>query len=339
MPSLLGKLLRRTTDEVAIRTGWAQRCFASQHNKIRVLTYHGLIPDALACRAWVPSHYVTVSRFERQMALLARYGPIVPLGEAIERMRNGDPAQPPMVCVTFDDGTADNVELALPILERYGHRATFFLTTGLIDRDEMLPNDTIRLLANAYRQGRLNGDVNSIGKRLFTEPGFNKRVSAFTYRRELEDLWKHYSHIVDPDAIRALRMMNWDEARTLYEAGMEIGAHTVNHVILAHEDRPSRWCEIADSIERVREEIGQESVPFSYPNGEAGDYDFRDTDIMASLEVPYAVTQRPGWNDRTTPIHELRRSCIGLHCSDQTVLAHLFGLYDNKLESYVKRSA
>ncbi len=37
------------------------------------------------------------------------------------------------VCVTFDDGRADNYCFALPILEKYEIAATFFITTGYID--------------------------------------------------------------------------------------------------------------------------------------------------------------------------------------------------------------
>ena len=339
MPRLLSRLLRRTADEVAIRTGWAQRHFASQHGKIRVLTYHSVVPDELADQPWVPSHFVTASRFERQMAALAQFGPVRTLGEALQRIHKGDAAGRPMVCVTFDDGTADNVHLALPILNKYGHQATFFLATGHIDRRGILPNDAIRLLADAYRRGRLNGDVGPLGRRLLTEPGFYKQLSLFTYRQELDDLWRHCTQAIDPQALRALRTLTWSDVRTLRQTGMEIGAHTVNHVILTREDRPSRWCEIADSIEHVREETAQQYVPFAYPNGQAGDYDSLDTDVLASLGVPFAVTQRPGWNDRTTPLFELRRNCIGLHCDDQAFLAEVFGLHDAQRQDPLRQSA
>lgn len=35
--------------------------------------------------------------------------------------------------LSFDDGRKDNVNLVLPILEKYGFRATFFITTGFVD--------------------------------------------------------------------------------------------------------------------------------------------------------------------------------------------------------------
>lgn len=38
-----------------------------------------------------------------------------------------------MISLSFDDGREDNVRVALPILKRYGHKATFNITTGYVD--------------------------------------------------------------------------------------------------------------------------------------------------------------------------------------------------------------
>jgi peptidoglycan/xylan/chitin deacetylase (PgdA/CDA1 family) len=44
--------------------------------------------------------------------------------------------------ITFDDGYADNVEVALPILLRYEIAADFFVSTGFLDGGRMW-NDTV----------------------------------------------------------------------------------------------------------------------------------------------------------------------------------------------------
>jgi len=342
MRAVLRKLMDRAVDHVAIRTGWARRYFEAQRGRICVLTYHGLIPNELADRPWVPSHFVTVRQFERQMAMLADLGraTVQPLGRVMTRMRAGTPPREPVVCLTFDDGTADNVTLALPILEQYGLRATFFLATGHVDRHELLANDVSRLLCCAHAQGRLNGHVGTSCQKLLTEPGFNKRQSLFAYRAQLNELWAASQDAIDPAAAGSLRMMTWDDARVLRDAGMEIGAHTINHVILTLEDRATRCREITDSITAVRERLGCRNVPFAYPNGLAGDYDVGDVELLESLgDVPYAVTAVPGWNDSSTPRMELRRRCVGLHGSDQAFLAQVFGLHDAERHTPLRRSA
>ena len=54
---------------------------------------------------------------------------VLPLPEAVARLRAGTlPAR--AAAITFDDGYADNCEVALPILRSVRHAATFFIATG-----------------------------------------------------------------------------------------------------------------------------------------------------------------------------------------------------------------
>ncbi len=75
--------------------------------------------------------------FEAQMALLADTRPVLALDQAIDELLAG--RTPDGVVLTFDDGTADFHEVALPILE--GHRlpATLYAATGFIDSGEPMP--------------------------------------------------------------------------------------------------------------------------------------------------------------------------------------------------------
>jgi peptidoglycan/xylan/chitin deacetylase (PgdA/CDA1 family) len=68
------------------------------------------------------------------MAVLADAGNGVALDEALDALdgnHNG-----PLVAVTFDDGTADLVERALPILVRHKVPATWYLATSFIDEGQ-----------------------------------------------------------------------------------------------------------------------------------------------------------------------------------------------------------
>lgn len=59
---------------------------------------------------------------------------IVNLDCLLTRLAHGDPAPGPSVTLTFDDGYADNYEVAAPILDRWELSATFFVPTGVIGR-------------------------------------------------------------------------------------------------------------------------------------------------------------------------------------------------------------
>jgi peptidoglycan/xylan/chitin deacetylase (PgdA/CDA1 family) len=70
--------------------------------------------------------------FRRQMEHLAECGrPVLPLHEAVRRLKGEGPSLPPgAVCLTFDDGYRDNLDSAAPVLERLGFPAAVFLVTG-----------------------------------------------------------------------------------------------------------------------------------------------------------------------------------------------------------------
>lgn len=325
MYEIVHKLINRATRRLAIDLGWARRHFEAQRGCVRVLTYHGVVPDEYADRPWVPSHYVSASQFEHQMAMLAEVGPSPVLSEALTRTQVEEDT-PPAVCITFDDGMADNVSLALPILRKYGHKATFFLTTGYVGEGRILVNDTLRLL-------RLNGSayagpMSEACRRVLVEPGHAKTISVCKYAAELSAIWAQHRDEADPAALECLRLMSWDDARGLKAAGMEVGAHTVNHVILTREKRRTRRDEILESIARIRAKLHIQNVPFAYPNGLSGDYDGFDMDILAAIDVPYAVCEQPGWTHVNTPLLEIRRNCIGRHCSEDAFLEQVFGFND-----------
>jgi peptidoglycan/xylan/chitin deacetylase (PgdA/CDA1 family) len=69
--------------------------------------------------------------FDEQMAALAHTGNVVSLEAALQALR--DEPHEPCIAVTFDDGTADLVDVALPILVRHRIPSTWYLATSFID--------------------------------------------------------------------------------------------------------------------------------------------------------------------------------------------------------------
>lgn len=70
--------------------------------------------------------------FDEQMAYLAEHSRVLSLSDGVAALRDKTPIRS-AVTVTFDDGTADFVETALPILERYQIPATLYAATEFID--------------------------------------------------------------------------------------------------------------------------------------------------------------------------------------------------------------
>ena len=76
-------------------------------------------------------HSVPRHRFEQQMRSVGERFKIVRLCDFAAALIRESPSVD-IACVTFDDGYLDNYECALPVLERCGVKATFFIATDFL---------------------------------------------------------------------------------------------------------------------------------------------------------------------------------------------------------------
>lgn len=90
---------------------------------------------------------VNPSEFDLHMRYLSEQGyQTISLAEFIEA-RNGKGKLPPKpIIITFDDGYADNYLTALPIMEKYGFRATVFVIAGKVGQEMYLTWDQIKAM-------------------------------------------------------------------------------------------------------------------------------------------------------------------------------------------------
>ena len=91
---------------------------------------------------------VDAVRFDEQMSLLRDHCQPLSLEEAVAGLTSGS-LPPRAVAVTFDDGYADNAAVALPILQRHGIRATFFVAPGFLDGGRMWNDSVIEAVRRA----------------------------------------------------------------------------------------------------------------------------------------------------------------------------------------------
>jgi peptidoglycan/xylan/chitin deacetylase (PgdA/CDA1 family) len=84
--------------------------------------------------------------FDEQLGYLRARGPVVTLDTALELVAGqpvaADPVEgPDPVVITFDDGTADFVDVAVPILERHGVPALLYAATAFVDDGRSFPDE------------------------------------------------------------------------------------------------------------------------------------------------------------------------------------------------------
>lgn len=242
-------------------------------------------------------------RFDALCAWLAQWFTVLPLDEAV-RLWAERKLPPRALCITFDDGYADNAEVALPVLQRHGLPATFFIATGFLDGGRMW-NDTV---VEAIRRCSVEQlDLRALGvDGLDRLPVANTADRSKAIARILPAI-KHHSPVERlalaervVDACEAVDlpgnlMMRSDQVRELAAAGMQIGAHTVSHPILARLDDAQASQEMAASRDHLQQLLGQPVGLFAYPNGRPDhDYGQRDAELARKLGFQAAVTTAVG---------------------------------------------
>ena len=254
-----------------------------------------------------PNHLleVTPQYFERVIRRLSRSRvDLISLDEMHRRMTTGDFPRRRFVCVTFDDGYRDNHEFAYPVLKKYEVPFAIYVATSFADRIGELwwlaleavvaRNSRVTLLLGGGEQGF---DCATVAEKrdLFDE--LYRYVRSLPTEEQLRvfvrDLCARY-HVDIAEFCNDL-CMNWNELTTLAaDPLVTIGAHTVNHVMLAKVPERMARSEMAMSRSVIEASLGKRPDHLSYPVGDKTSAGPREFKIAAELGFKTAVTTRPG---------------------------------------------
>lgn len=209
---------------------------------------------------------------DQQLGYLTRHYEIFELAKLVECFEQGRPVPQNSAVLTFDDGFRDNLTNALPLLQRYGVSATVFVVTGCITSGELPWSQRLGyVFQNTSRPSvelpGMKGDFDLqsdrgrlAAYRVAKEP--LKRMS----RAERENNLKGLVEALEVDAPRD-RMLSWSDLEDLKNQGIEIGAHTYSHPLLASISiKEARW-EMERSREDLRDRLGVERPSFCFPAG------------------------------------------------------------------------
>jgi peptidoglycan/xylan/chitin deacetylase (PgdA/CDA1 family) len=250
------------------------------------------------------------ARFDALLGWVRQWFQVLPLDEAIRRLQEGSlPAA--AAALTFDDGYADNHDVALPLLQRHGLPCSFFVATGFLDGGRMW-NDTLieALRRSALPRLDLRGLQDAQGQELGWQDlgdmagrraAFARLIERVKYlapeaRQECVDDIARRAEVLLPNDL----MMTSAQVRALHQAGMQIGAHTVSHPILAKVDLQRAADEISRSRDTLQQIVDDRVGLFAYPNGKPGlDYRpdvhpplVRDLGFDAAVSTRWAAARR-----------------------------------------------
>ena len=189
---------------------------------VPILIYHSIRPyihsDTKGARRWI----ATPGTLESELSWLKENGYTSVTFDALAtHLNNGAPLPPRPVIISFDDDWQSQYDNALPLLRKYGFKATFFVWVRAVERT-------------------------------------------------------HH--------------MTWDEVRELDAEGMEIGCHTLTHLILTRlKSDDQLHHEIVAAKDMIEAHIGHPITTFAYPFGQ---YDER---VVAAAREAGFTSARSTW--------------------------------------------
>jgi peptidoglycan/xylan/chitin deacetylase (PgdA/CDA1 family) len=264
------QVVKRAAYGAAWRSGALAALRWWHRGRLPILCYHSVVDRAEP--AWAENSgglHLPVAQFREQLEFLARHYHVVSLEAAVSELAAGKRPRPRSVVLTFDDGYANNLSVAAPLLVQYGFPATIFLATDYIGRSLFWWDDP---RAKLERRGDL------------------LRAATLHERRQLLETWGP-----DPGRSEALRPATWDECRAA-PPNIQFGGHSAAHRLLGEIPPSEARAELDACWQALNIELRERAVPlFCYPAGQWTDA------IRAALRAAgfrAAVTAGPHRSDQ-----------------------------------------
>ncbi|NDJ15896.1 polysaccharide deacetylase family protein [Myxacorys almedinensis] len=301
-----------------------------------ILMYHRIDePPNDPCRVCVsPRH------FSEQLEVLSRHCRILPLQEMVEMAQARKPLEQ-TVAITFDDGYADNLLTAKPLLEKYNAPATMFVPTGNWNRNQEFWWDALErvFLQPGHLPQRLrleiSGDVYEwdLGEVAdYSEADFERDRTWTIYTAANADptirhsIYRSLSRLCfplpEPERQNLLtQLASWsgiesttrlthrslspEEVRQLGDGSLiEIGAHTVYHPPLSTLSATLQQQEIQQGKAALETLLGYSISSFAYPYG---NYNTQTLDVMRTTDFACACSTKASKVVHTSNCFELPR--------------------------------
>ncbi|MEZ5785954.1 MAG: polysaccharide deacetylase family protein [Xanthobacteraceae bacterium] len=208
------------------------------------------------------------------------------------------------VALTLDDGYRDNRDFAYPIFKKHEIPFAIYVPTSFPDRVGELWWDALEQVIAQNDSIALEMDGRDC-RLTCTSVADKNRAYSYLYRwlreresdREMRDIVRELArrYGVDLAALCSSQCMTWDELAALAaDPLVTIGAHTVNHVMLAKAPAAVARTELKMGRAVLAAALGREPRHLAYPYGDPGSAGPREYQMAAELGFLTAVTTCPG---------------------------------------------
>ena len=235
----------------------------------RIIIYHGI--DQLG-RTDINSRFISQEYFDQQVAYFKEHFHIV----SLEEYYKGNFADDRLtVTLTFDDGYANNLHYALPVLEKHQVPAAFFITgirdvgrdilwpdfLDLASRETDAPLEIGGLTFHKDRKGEYYSGGQSLKKTC--------KQQDYLFLWQMQRAFPPSIKFREDESLRDYwQQMTTDEIHTLAQSPLvTIGSHSYLHTCLGQIDSEMAREEMAASKAFLERVTGKEVNALAFPDG------------------------------------------------------------------------
>ena len=271
---------------------------------------------------------VTQAHFAEHLEILRRHTRPMLLRDMVRALRDNNVPRR-AIAVTFDDGYADNLHNAKPLLERHDVPATIYVTSGYVGASREFFHDKLEEMF--LQPGKLPQLLRLTigGHTHYWDLGDDARYSEDAYQRNrawhilkvenptarhsvYRSLCQLFFTLQDDERRQALealatwagtklscrptyRALEPEEVRMLTNGGLvEVGSHTMTHPVLSALPFAQQRDEIQQSKTFLEEMLGRPVMSFAYPYGTRSDYTAETVAIVREAGYDHACSNFEG---------------------------------------------
>lgn len=293
-------------------------------SKAVILLYHR------AADAEIDPQLLSVSphNLSRHLEHLSKHYKVISLDDLANARLNRDDIPDRTVAVTFDDGYADNLAVAKPLLDRFQIPSTVFVAGGTRTQDhEFWWDELERIFLHPSRlptvfhldSGAVSYSRDLAASARYTHDEFARHrtwnvldrespTARHGVYRDLCAMLRREAPVQRMTAMNAIRSWSGlgtagqpihrtlrpDEIKELGAGGfVQVGAHAVSHAALSALTPGEQLAEICDSRDRLTSILGKPPGSFAYPFGSKTDYTAETVDAVRSAGFQLACSNFP----------------------------------------------
>ncbi|WP_320821919.1 polysaccharide deacetylase family protein [Reinekea sp.] len=316
-------MLRKTLADLTVRA-LASRPISAVMQPFRsscvpVLMLHRIADPVLGIRGH------PLDLIEQALAYLRRHRYTgISIQDLVQALIENRPLPPRAVAFTLDDGFQEQAELALPLFERYRMPVTLFLATNMLDKQSWSWDYQLEFIVTGTAQRQVNIVLAATPLSAPLNDAVHKRQFIRTVRELLKSQPINVTHAAIDHLARTLgvsvpsiaplgyQAMTWDQARALESKYIHFGPHTCNHIVLTQLSDAEARAEIAQSWQRLQDELSHPVPVFCYPTGRPQvDFGSREKRLVQQAGMIAALSSEAGYIDtgrhRRNDLFALRR--------------------------------